>query len=194
MKKTKFVIVCGFAGSGKTWLCKQLVKTLNYTYVNKDTICDGFTNYILKNEDANQLKNRDSEFYKTIVKPIEYEQTLAVCDENLSLGNNVILDSPLTSVISNYKKFNEYINLKKYNKQNIEVKVVWIKHNINIEHERILKRNASRDEYKIKNWNTYVATIKTFFPSKKINAYIFNNESETAFKCEFEKLKNWITK
>lgn len=45
--KTKFIIISGFAGSGKTTIGKELSRVLGYMYVDKDTLTTRYTDYIL---------------------------------------------------------------------------------------------------------------------------------------------------
>ena len=173
-KNIKFIIIAGFAGSGKTTLGKILAKKLNYTFIDKDTIANNFTNLLLNSKNEN-IKSRESDFYISNIMPLEYKACINVCLENLELGNSVVLAAPMIKFISNIDKFNDLIELKKLQKMNVDTNVIWISHNPELEFKRIKERNSTRDFNKIKDWNKYLNSIINIVPDSLINYYTFNN-------------------
>lgn len=51
------IIICGLKGTGKTTLCKEIERELNYTYINDYTICDDLLN---KYSLLSFIENRDN--------------------------------------------------------------------------------------------------------------------------------------
>ena len=49
----KLIIVAGFSCQEKTQISKELAKKLGCIYVNKDSICKEFTDYVMKKTTSN---------------------------------------------------------------------------------------------------------------------------------------------
>ena len=188
METTNFIIVSGCAGAGKTILSKILCNNIHAIYVNKDTVCEKFTNLVLKTNGFN-VNSRENSFYKDFVRPVEYQTTFDLCKENLRLKNDVILEIPLIAEIGDYQKLDNLIDFDKMKNENILVKIIWIKHNEKLEHERISLRNFLRDQNKLKNWEEYSESVKNIVPTKEINPFIFDGEN---FEQELVRLENWL--
>lgn len=189
--KKKFVIICGCAGAGKTTIGKIVAKKLNYFFIDKDTVSNLFTDFILKYSSKSE-GDRESAFYSSKIKPIEYESTFKICFENLELGNNVIAVIPMTSVINDFEEFNKFVNLKSLKNKGIDVKIIWINHNEDLEHKRLMSRNSSRDINKLQNWEIYAKGIKNLKPDKLLKALNYDNDILTDEKID--KLIKWIEK
>ena len=153
----KLIIICGFAGAGKTTLGKALAQKLGYAFVDKDTISEGFTEYILSK--SCQTKNsRESVLYKTELNRIEYVSTLKVCKDIMEPGLNVVGALPLASQIENYEKW-KLLTVIAGLPFDTEIKFVWIKHDSNREKKNLTDRQSVRDIYKLSNWDEYIASI-----------------------------------
>lgn len=144
-EKTTFLIITGCAGSGKTTLGKTLAKKLHWTYIDKDTITRDFTDMFLLNKGKSK-DDRESDIYCNEIRPVEYKSTFTVCQENLDLGNSVILTIPFIEQIRDYSKWLDMINEYGLNLENISTKFIWINHDENGELSRLTKRAAERDD------------------------------------------------
>lgn len=191
--KTFFIIVAGFAGSGKTSVGKSLSKATGYAYLDKDTITRHFTDYILANNGSYE-GDRESEFYKKFIRDIEYKVSMDICMENLELGNSVIISTPFIGQIGNYKNLEAIINMKKLEKLNINIKIVWVKHDIDLEHGRIIKKNAKRDDYKLKHWDEYSKLIENIKIDPRYDKIEIRNEDDIDIEEEIKEIIKWIIK
>ena len=153
----QLIVICGFSGSGKTTLGRALAKKLGYAFVDKDTVCEQFTNYILsKNGQAKH--NRESFLYKTEINRLEYITCLQVCKDIIDNGVNVVAALPLASQIENYEKW-KLLSVISGLSIDTEVKFVWIKHNAEREKQNLSDRQSVKDVYKLSNWDEYIASI-----------------------------------
>lgn len=189
--KIKFVIVAGFAGSGKTMVGKALSKLLKYTYLDKDSITSRYTDYILTKMGSNS-GDRESDLYVNEIRDIEYKTSFDLCMENLELGNSVILSIPFIEEIRDYGELEKLIDIQELNQYRVDIKVIWIKHNIHLEHVHVLERKATRDRYKLAHWEEYSKKINQIEFDSRYNIYEFINDSN--FNSEISKMSKWIQK
>lgn len=192
-EKITFLIITGCAGSGKTTLGKALAKKLHWTYIDKDTITRDFTDMFLLNKGKSK-DDRESDIYCNEIRPVEYKNTFTVCQENLDLGNSVILTIPFIEQIRDYSKWLDMITEYGLNLENISTKFIWINHDENGELTRLTKRAAERDGYKLRHWADYLKNLKDIKPDSKYSAYIFDNNSVSANELYIEDILKWIEK
>ena len=192
-KTATFVIITGCAGSGKTSLGKRLSRELRWIYIDKDTVTKDFTEFILEGKGKSK-NDRESDFYCNSIRPIEYKTTFKVCEENLRMGNSVILTIPFISQIKDYEEWEKIQRECGIDLSNIEVKFVWINHDDGLEYTRITKREAERDNYKLNHWEEYVEGLRGITPAVKYNAYYYDNSYISADERQIEDLITWIKK
>ena len=166
-----FILITGFAGSGKTTFAKALAKKINAVYINKDTVSTIFTEFILSAKHLDEY-SREGWFYQTNIKELEYHTCFDICDENLSLGQTVILDIPFISHLRQYENSFSLFDKLPFP---CKIKIVFMSHNLENERKRIIERQAKRDEYKIRNWKYYSDTIEDFEIDKRYNVIEVNS-------------------
>ena len=136
------VIIGGIAGTGKTTLAINLMKTLHnkrFVFIDKDVIQDTFT------------ENRDSNDYFNI-RYISYKIIINLIDSNFKIGNNVLLVGP-------FNKFDDKIwndidlIVQKYE---IDFRYVWCYADETIIKKRIINRGLSRDKWKLTHWKEFL--------------------------------------
>lgn len=189
INKPRLVIITGCAGAGKTTLGKKISKELNYTYIDKDTVVNSFTDFILELKE-NSNSSRESDLYCNVLRPIEYKTVFKLCKENLELNNSVILSIPFISQITNYSKWLDIKNEFNFNNE----KFVWINHNEGNEYARLLKRNSKRDIYKLKNWEEYIENLGDIKPDNGYNSFCFDNVNSNTeyYKSQYKDLIQWL--
>lgn len=192
-KKIPFVIITGCAGSGKSSLGEKIARELKWTYIDKDTVTRGFTDFILV-EKGESSADRESDLYCRFIRPIEYQITFKVCEENLRLGNPVILTIPFIAQITDYSKWTNMVKDFGMDLEVINVKFIWINHNEGGEFARITRRGAARDGYKIAHWEEYALSLSGIHPDERYCAYCYDNDSTSADEIYINDLINWITK
>lgn len=183
--KVTFLIITGCAGSGKTTLGKTLSRRLGYTYVDKDTATETFTDFILKTDGE-----RESKFYCESVRPIEYRTVINLCKDNLILGNSVVLTIPFIEQIQDYSKWEQIIKELNLDFSNINIKFIWIKHNELLEYDRIKERGSSRDKYKLDHWEEYSSNLKNVKPDAKYDVFIYDNSYVS--RTQLDNVVRWM--
>ncbi len=184
------IVITGCAGSGKTTVGKELAKQLGYAYIDKDTVTRDYTDHILKRSGSFE-GDRESDLYKNEILPIEYRVTFKVCREILENGTSVVLTIPFIGQIRDRSK---WLAIKEEARigDDVNVKFIWIKHDINTEKKNILKRGASRDAYKLSHWDEYADSIEGIEPAPELNAYIYVNDCEAKLTDTLVEVKRWI--
>ncbi len=189
-QKKKLIIITGCAGAGKTTIGTALAKNIKYTYIDKDTVTREFTDYLLIKLGSFE-GDRESEQYTNDILPMEYRTTFKLCREILENGSNVVLTIPFISQIRDIKKWEEIKKDVKI-KDDIDVKFIWIKHNIDTEKKSIINRGAKRDQYKIEHWDWYADSVEGIEPDEKYGAYLFVNDYDVNLNDSLEEIIKWI--
>lgn len=171
----QLIIICGFAGAGKTTIGKALAQKLGYAFVDKDTLSEDFTKYILTKSKAGKARF-ESFLYSAEINRVEYITGLKVCKDIIENGVNVVAAFPFALHIENYQKWKLLTILANF-PSDIEVKFVWIKHNIELEKFNLFSRKLQRDENKLQNWEDYAASIDGLKIDKEFRALEITNNA-----------------
>lgn len=178
----KLVFFVGNAGVGKTTVSTEVAKLTNVVYLDKDVIGKHYMDKLFELMNMNP-NDRDSDFYKKQFRDIEYNAIKDIAAQNLLLGNDVYVVAPFNKEISNKNWIDNYLTKNGLSRKNVVVKVVVVTiDDERIQKERIHNRNASRDEWKLNNWNEYRKNLKKTTPVKwnisSDHILIFNNSFE----------------
>lgn len=139
--KSEFVMVCGLAGSGKTTLAKNLVRSYDAIYLDKDDVQDAFT------------KERSGAFYQIISRPA-YQAVYNIAHANLNLGKNVVLVAPFVGPMQN-KTWRDYMTYLADDSNSV-IKVIWCYADEQTIKERLRSRGCERDLEKLGNWSEFI--------------------------------------
>lgn len=191
-KELYLIIITGCAGSGKTTIGKELAKQLGFAYIDKDTVTREYTDFILTKLGSYE-GDRESDLYKEQILPIEYRVTFKVCREVLENGDSVVLTIPFIGQIRSWSKWLSIKNEARI-KDNVNIKFIWIKHDIDTEKKNIIKRGATRDKYKLDHWDEYAESVDGIEPIAEFNAYTYVNDCEVKLADTLEEVKQWIRK
>lgn len=179
----RLILVTSPPASGKTYISKQLAKTLKHVvYLDKDTLII-LSKQIYKV--AGQPYNRDSEFFEENIRDYEYETIVALALEALEYDDIVLINAPFTEEIRNV----DYINNLKamLTEKNARLSVVWVETSIEVCRQRMIARNSDRDTWKLEHWEEYIASCNFNIPSTLDDPtviddlLIFKNSSDQEF-------------
>ena len=167
---TKLILIGGVPGSGKTYIGKELARSIGL-FIDKDTMSRFFTERMLQLL-GSHVDDRESEIYLANVRSLEYETMIKHALENLELGRSVICSAPFIREFSDSQWLDD-ISLEA-ELIDAEVIKVWIHVDLPTARERIIARGASRDNWKLANWDTYASTVPQAVPSN-INVILIDN-------------------
>jgi predicted kinase len=175
--KPKLILLCGVACSGKSSIGKELHRHFNNClYLDKDTVTRRFTEKLLVALGSHK-DDRESFIYIEKVLETEYQTLIEVAKDNLIQYNNVILNAPFVRQIGDKKWMK---SLREYcSELEIELLVFWVQASSNTCYNRILKRSASRDKWKIENWKQYVDSTPHSVPNTKFKeVHLISNDND----------------
>ena len=169
----QLIVICGFAGAGKTTIGKALAKKLDYAFVDKDTISEDFTEYILTKNHSG--KSRDTFMQSAEINRLEYITSLKVCKDIIDNGINVVAALPLALQIESYEKWKLFAILAGV-PSDYDIKFVWIKHDIEKEKLNLFARKSKKDQAKLANWEEYAASIDGLKIDSEYNCIEIEND------------------
>lgn len=188
----KLILVTSPPASGKTYVSKQLSKTLKHVvYLDKDTLII-LSKQIFKV--ANEPYNRSSQFFEEQIRDYEYETVVALALEALEYDDIVLINAPFTEEIRDINYIN---NLKaKLKEKDARLVVIWVETSIEVCKQRMIARNVDRDVWKLANWDEYIAGCNFNIPSTLDDPLVvddllvFKNSNDEEYK---ESLRNIVT-
>ncbi len=151
----RLILVTSPPASGKTYISKQLAKRLKHVvYLDKDMLIV-LSNQIFKV--AGQEPNRSSDFFEENIRDFEYQVTLDLALEALNYDDIVLINAPFTREIRDVA----YINDLKCRllENDTRLTVVWVITEVDVIHQRMIKRNSPRDTWKLANWEQYIKNV-----------------------------------
>ena len=149
------VFVIGIAGSGKSTVAKALARQLTAVYLDKDTVVTRFTEELLVQAGC-RPGDRESDFYKQHIMPLEYLTLLDIGSENIRQGMAVVFDAPFGAY------FNDAEYVARTARQANWPKVPRVVLHVTVDKERnrkqLLARGLSRDARKLDHWDEFWAS------------------------------------
>ncbi len=186
----KLILVTSPPACGKTYISKQLSKTLKHVvYLDKDTLII-LSKQIFKV--AGEPYNRSSQFFEDNIRDYEYETVIALALEALEYDDIVLINAPFTEEIRDMN----YINsLKaKLKEKNARLTVIWVETSIEVCRQRMIARNSDRDTWKLEHWEEYIAgvnfNIPTTLDDPKVvdDLLIFKNSSDQEYEASMKSI------
>lgn len=151
------ILTVGFPGSGKSTVAKAIANDLNATYLDKDTICNGFTGLLLELNGEPANTRDDSALYKEKIMPLEYRTLFQAANDTLSSSQCIVIDAPFISFFDDRSYIKNQCEI--LNWIDVTIIVVEVSANLNITKERLTQRGEERDLWKLNNWDTYSQRI-----------------------------------
>lgn len=158
-----WVVIGGYAGSGKTELGRIMARLTGWPIFDKDTATRPMLEAALTalGESPN---DRESTLYQTKLRHAEYEGLRSLTAENIACGNSAIMTAPFirelgdpgwtSGLIADAEAMGAYLH------------VVWMRCDVESMRTYLLRRGAARDTYKLAHWDEYVADLnQTYTPA-----------------------------
>jgi predicted kinase len=158
--RLSLTLVGGFAGSGKSEFARFLSGVTGWTILDKDTMTRALVEQLLLALGCDS-NDRHSETYLTKVRPHEYRVLLDQAFENLDCGSSTILTAPFLREFADEAWLRRVQN--KCRMLNAVFTVVWLKCDADSMYDYVRFRGASRDAWKLANWDDYLSGINPDF-------------------------------
>jgi len=170
------VFVIGIAGAGKSTIARQLAAGLRGVYLDKDTVAGSFTGLILESA-GHDRGDRDSDFYRNVVMPLEYETLLSLGEDNMRLGHPVIFDAPFGAYFSD----KEYIRRRAREKSWPAVRRIVLRVQVDKQRNRqqLSQRTSPRDAWKLEHWDEFWASAQRDCLWEDVEHMILNNPADS---------------
>ena len=157
----KMILVTSPPACGKTYISKQLAKNLKHVvYLDKDTLI------VLSNrifDVAGEERNRSSDFFESNIRNFEYEAIINIAMEALDYDDIVLINAPFTREIRSPEYMDQF--RKRLASKNAWLEIIWVVTDPEICHQRMIRRNSSRDTWKLENWDQYISGVDFSIPS-----------------------------
>lgn len=154
------MMVGGYAGSGKSELARFLGAVTGWPVLDKDVLTRPMVERMLI-ELGSDPDDRNSEAYATHVKPREYRCLMRTAWERLESGVSVIVDAPFVAQFADEEWMRRLS--EKCGSRRVASVVVWVACDVDSMFEHVKVRGATRDSWKLQNWDTYAAGLNTEF-------------------------------
>jgi Shikimate kinase len=186
----KLILVTSPPACGKTYISKQLSKTLKHVvYLDKDTLIP-LSKQIFKA--AGEPYDRSSKFFEENIRDYEYETIVDLALEALEYDDIVLINAPFTEEIRDLN----YINSLKarLKEKDARLVVVWVDTTIEVCKQRMIARNSDRDTWKLAHWEEYIAgcnfSIPTTIDDPAVidDLLIFNNSSDSEYNESIDRI------
>ena len=157
----KMILVTSPPACGKTYISKQLAKNLKHVvYLDKDTLI------VLSNrifDVAGEERNRSSDFFESNIRNFEYEAIINIAMEALDYDDIVLINAPFTREIRSPEYMDQF--RKRLASKNARLEIIWVVTDPEICHQRMIRRNSSRDTWKLENWDQYISGVDFSIPA-----------------------------
>lgn len=159
-ERPQVVLAGGYAGSGKTEFGRMVVRQTGWGMFDKDTTTRAVVEAALEAL-GQPSSDRESPTYLNIIRPAEYEAVMSAMAENVECGASVVVTAPFLRELSD----RAWLDQAKARCDDLgaQLNVVWVACDAESMRAYIKRRDARRDDWKLANWDSYLASINLNF-------------------------------
>lgn len=158
--RPRVVYVGGYAGSGKSEFGRVLARETGWAILDKDTITRPIIEPALEDL-GSSFADRESDIYKQVIRPREYEALAAVVQDNVECGNSVIAAAPYLLEYNDRTWIENTVARAAVS--GAQVTFIWVRCNLDTMLMYLRRRGAARDSWKLSHWDQYSASVNTSF-------------------------------
>jgi DNA-binding transcriptional regulator YhcF (GntR family) len=170
-RTTHAVLVGGHAGSGKSEFSRIIARETGWPLLDKDTLTRPVVERALEALGLSP-NDRESDGYRSEIRPREYEALAAATRENLQCGNSVIATAPFLLEFGDEAWLTRTAD--EYESLGATLDVVWLYCDPRTMYTYLRRRGAARDAAKLTDWQDYVTGIDTDFRPKVPHTVVEN--------------------
>jgi DNA-binding transcriptional regulator YhcF (GntR family)/gluconate kinase len=159
-ERPQVVLAGGYAGSGKTEFGRMMVRETGWGMFDKDTTTRAVVEAAL--EALGQPgSDRESPTYLNIIRPAEYKALMDAMAENIECRASVIVTAPFLRELTDRSWLDQV--KARCDDLGATLNVVWVACDAESMRGYIKRRDARRDDWKLDNWDAYLASINLEF-------------------------------
>ena len=166
LSRPTLILVMGVAGSGKTNVARSILERVNAVYLDNNFIADAFFPHT--RSDAEYLKIRRN----------LYDALYRITEENLNLGNSVLLDVPHVAQVQD-RKWQDFLKdlLARCAARLAVIRCFCSEEELR---RRLKQRGAPRDQWKLDHWEEFLTRqpLQVEIPFEHIE---LNTEAEPGY-------------
>ncbi len=144
MSAGKLILMMGVAGVGKTAMARQVSSRLHCVYLDNNFIADAFF-----------AETRESSGYRCL-RPSFYAALYRIAEENLALGNRVLIDAPHVKQMKKAGWRRWLSDLVRRNRASL--KIIRCHCDEHTLQERLAARGEPRDVWKLGHWQEFIGS------------------------------------
>lgn len=165
--KPALILVAGGPGAGKTALGRALARRIiSAVLLDKDVLCGAWVDAMLERLNEGQV-DRDSRVYWDVVRPLEYSALLDAALDNLAVGKTVIAVAPFGPELRDDHWLRRLE--QSTNGLHASLRLIWMETDAAVAKARMSKRNDTRDEWKLANWDEFAQRAQFGAPKGRIH-------------------------
>ena len=182
------ILVTSPPACGKTYVSKAIAKKLDHVvYLDKDTLIVLSKQIFVV---ANQEYNRSSDFFEEHIRDYEYYAILDLAFEALEYEDNVLINAPFTREVRDPSYIADL--RAKLAKIGARLVLVWVDTSPETCHQRMIKRNSSRDTWKLEHWDEYISRCNFTMPENVGDVFVFKNNNGSEFDESLDRIAEFL--
>uniref|UniRef100_UPI003F4985B4 GntR family transcriptional regulator n=1 Tax=Saccharothrix espanaensis TaxID=103731 RepID=UPI003F4985B4 len=170
------LLIGGYAGSGKTELGRILARRTHWPMLDKDSTTRPVVEAALTSVGLSP-HDRDSETYRTVIRPAEYEALMMGMEENLECGTSCLVTAPFILEFGDPAWCERIRSL--IASHGAKTHFVWVACDSATMHRYVRKRGAARDASKLADWPKWISSINLNFRPSTAH-HTINNSADAA--------------
>lgn len=184
------LLIGGYAGSGKTELGRIIARETHWPMLDKDSTTRAVVEAALTTLGLSP-HDRESETYRTVIRPAEYEALSMGMEENLECGTSCVLTAPFVA------EFGDSAWCERTRSRIAGLggtaAFVWVRCDPDTMHTYIRKRGAARDAAKMADWPAWVAQLDLEFAPAAEHTVVDNSAGAPPLQQQANELLAKVT-
>lgn len=153
-------VAIGSAGSGKSYVARQLAQRLRAVYLDKDSVASELVDAALELAGRRAGGREDDPTYIERLMPAEYAALFTTAADNLRLGLPVVLDAPFAAYLGNPDFLITSADRAAWPSET-PLLVVEVRTSAETVRARLTQRALPRDQAKLADWPTFWQRLGT---------------------------------
>lgn len=189
--RPEVLLVGGYAGSGKTELGRIIVRRTHWPMLDKDSTTRPVVEAALTTIGLSP-HDRESDIYRTVIRPAEYEALMMGMEENLECGTSCVITAPFVIEFADPAWCERTQSL--IASHGGTARFVWVACDVDTMHSYIRKRGAARDAAKLADWPDWVASLDLEFRPATEHFVIDNSAGAPPLQRQADTLLTKVTR